>query len=105
MSSIKNIKALIIDMDGVIWQDTSPIGDLPSIFARIRERGLRFVMATNNATSTVEEFLEKFQNYKVELEPWQIITSSLATAIKLKDDFPEGGMVFVVGENGIQPCK
>ncbi len=102
MSSIKNIKALIIDMDGVLWQDTSPIGDLPSIFARIRDHGLRFVMATNNATNTVDEFLDKFQNFNVELEPWQIITSSLATVKKLKDDFPDGGVVYVVGENGIQ---
>ena len=102
MNSISNIKALIIDMDGVLWQDASPIGDLASIFAQIREHGLRFVLATNNATSTVDEFLDKFRKYQVELEPWQIITSSLATVKKLKDDFPERGIVFVIGENGIR---
>lgn len=89
-------------MDGVLWRDTSPIGNLPSIFARIRERGLQFVIATNNATSTVDEFLEKFRNYRVELEPWQIITSSVATVQKLKKDYPDGGKIFVIGENGIR---
>jgi 4-nitrophenyl phosphatase len=102
MNSISNIKSLIIDMDGVLWRDTSPIGDLPSIFACIRERGLRFVMATNNSTSTVDEFLDKFRKYGVELEPWQIVTSSLAAVQKLAIDFPGSGTIFVVGENGLR---
>lgn len=91
-------------MDGVLWRDTSPIGDLPSIFARIRERGLLFVVATNNATRTVEELLGKFRRFGVELEPWQIVTSSQATAQKLNQDFPipYGEPIFVIGENGIQ---
>ncbi|NLN69716.1 MAG: haloacid dehalogenase, partial [Chloroflexi bacterium] len=29
---LQNIKGLIIDMDGVLWHDTQPIGDLPAIF-------------------------------------------------------------------------
>ena len=97
-----NIKALILDMDGVLWRDTAPIGDLPSIFARIQERGLKVAMATNNSTKSVDEFLDKFAKFGVTLEPWQIITSSLATADTLANANPEGGPVFVVGENGIQ---
>jgi ribonucleotide monophosphatase NagD (HAD superfamily) len=34
-----NIKALILDMDGVIWKGDAPIGDLPATFKRVRERG------------------------------------------------------------------
>jgi len=89
-------------MDGVLWQDTSPIGDLPSIFARIHELELRVVIATNNSTKTVDEFLQKFRTFGVLLEPWQIVTSSLATAQMLKKEFPEGGKIFVIGENGIR---
>jgi 4-nitrophenyl phosphatase len=89
-------------MDGVLWRDDTPIGDLPAIFARIRERGLKVALATNNATKTVDEYLDKFSGFGVTLEPWQIITSSLASANTLAKDFPGGGPVFVVGENGIQ---
>jgi len=103
MNPLSNIKALILDMDGVLWRDTSPIGDLPTIFAQIHELGLRVAIATNNSTKTVDEFLEKFREYGVVIEPWQIVTSSLATSQKLKKDFPEGGKIFVIGENGI--CK
>ena len=98
---LPNINALILDMDGVLWRDSTPIGDLPAVFARMRERELKVALATNNATKTVEQFLEKFANFGVELEPWQIISSAVAAANVLSRSFPEGGSVFVVGENGI----
>ena len=99
---LSNIKALILDMDGVLWRDDTPIGDLPAVFARIRERGLRVALATNNATKTVDEYLGKFSGFGVELEPWQVLTSALATAATLAKEFPGRGPVFVVGENGLQ---
>lgn len=89
-------------MDGVLWRDSAPIGDLPAIFARIHEFGLKVALATNNATKTVDEFLAKFAMFNVTLEPWQILTSSLATAYTLGKEFPEGERVFVIGENGIR---
>jgi len=99
---LEHIKALILDMDGVLWKDSAPIGDLPAIFARIHERGLKVAMATNNATRSVDEHLEKLASFGVMLEPWQIISSALAAADVLTKRFPDGGGVFIVGENGIQ---
>jgi 4-nitrophenyl phosphatase len=100
--TLSNIKALILDMDGVLWRDDTPIGDLPAIFARMRERGLKVAMATNNATKTVDEYLEKFSGFGVTLEPWQIVSSAYAAADVLGKEFPDGGAVFIVGENGIR---
>ena len=99
--TLSNIKALILDMDGVLWRDMLPIGELAAIFARIRDRNLKITIATNNSTKTVDEFIEILRAFGVELEPWQIITSSLATAHTLADQFSNGGPVFVIGENGI----
>ena len=99
---IPNIKALILDMDGVLWRDSTPIGDLPAIFARISERGLKVALATNNATRTTDEHLEKIAGFGVKLEPWQIISSAATAANVLGKRFPNGGAVFIVGENGIQ---
>jgi len=99
---LEHIKALILDMDGVLWRDNTPIGDLPAIFARIHERGLKVAMATNNATRSVDEHLGKLAGFGVMLEPWQIISSALAAADVLAKRFPDGGTIFIVGENGIQ---
>jgi len=49
---LKNIKALIIDMDGVLWRDSQPLGDLTGIFHSIKALGLKYILATNNATRT-----------------------------------------------------
>jgi 4-nitrophenyl phosphatase len=96
-----NIRGLILDMDGVLWQDTQPIGNLPAIFARINTLDLRVILATNNATRSVASYLEKLVGFGVQLEPWQIITSSQAAAQYLKNQKPNGGSVFVVGEAGL----
>jgi len=96
------IKALIIDMDGVVWKGDSPIGDLASTFNRIRERGLKFVFATNNSTKTSQQYVDRLARFGVEVEPWQVITSSQATAHVVAQKYPKGTKVFVVGEDGAQ---
>lgn len=97
-----NIKALIIDMDGVIWRGDAPVGDLPATFKRIRERGLRFVFATNNGTRTSEQYVTRLQGFGVDVEPWQVITSAQAAAHGLSQKFPPGTKVFMIGEAGIR---
>jgi len=97
-----NIKALIIDMDGVVWKADSPIGDLASIFKRIHERGLKFVFATNNSTKTPEQYVARLAKFGVDVEPWQIITSSQAAAKAVAQKFPRGAKVFMVGGDGVR---
>ncbi|MCZ2126542.1 MAG: HAD-IIA family hydrolase [Anaerolineales bacterium] len=97
-----NIRALILDMDGVIWRDGTPIGDLPKIFERIRERGLKYVFATNNSTKTPEAYCQKLAALGVDAEPDQIVTSAMGVAFLIARHHPRGTKIFVVGENGIR---
>jgi 4-nitrophenyl phosphatase len=97
------IKALILDLDGVLWTDNSPIGDLPKIFNTISNRSLSVALATNNSTRTPDQYIERLNGFGVfHLESWQVITSSLALADELTRTFPEKGDVFVLGENGLK---
>jgi 4-nitrophenyl phosphatase len=97
-----HIKSLIIDMDGVIWRSDAPIGDLASLFNRIRVRGLKFVFATNNSTKTSEQYVEKLQDFGVDAEPWQVITSSQAAVHAIAQKFPPGTKVYMIGEDGLR---
>ncbi len=99
-----NIKALILDMDGVIWKSDSPIGDLPRTFARIRERGLKFVFATNNGTKTPEEHRQKLSSLGVEVDSSQVVTSALAVAHMLDATrkYPRGTKLFMIGGQGVR---
>jgi 4-nitrophenyl phosphatase len=98
---LPQIKGLILDMDGVVWRDTQPIGDLPRTFDRIKSLGLRFIFATNNSLSNVDEFFDKISRFGVKIEPWQIINSQQAMAFLLKSRFPEGGPIYILGSDSL----
>jgi 4-nitrophenyl phosphatase len=95
------VKGLIFDMDGVLWKETVPLIDLKSFFDTLTCNGYRFVLATNNATKSSKQFQDKLLGFNVHIDAKNIITSSLATAHYLKKRFPEGGPVYVVGEDGL----
>lgn len=88
-------------MDGVLWRSDQPIGDLPTIFKDINKLGWKVVLATNNATKSIPQFLSKLESFNVTLEPWQVINSAQATAHYLSKQHPDGGPVYVVGEPGL----
>jgi 4-nitrophenyl phosphatase len=97
-----SLQGLILDMDGVLWRDDAPIGNLPRIFERIAARGIRVVLATNNSTKTVPQYLSKLKVLGVVLEPWQIVTSSSAVTELVVKQFPGRGDIFVIGEDGVR---
>ena len=97
-----HIQSLIIDMDGVIWKADAPIGNLAFTFHLIRERGLKFVFATNNSTKTSEQYAARLKEFGVDVEPWQVVTSSQAAAHAMAQKFPPGTKIFMIGEDGVR---
>lgn len=95
------IKGIILDMDGVLWRGDQPLADLEEIFFQLKEMDLRVMAVTNNSTKTPTAYLERLSRFGVDLEAWQVLNSSEAAAKYLKGRFPEGGPVYVVGENGL----
>lgn len=100
--SLNNIKGLILDMDGVLWKDTEPIGDLPVIFSKIWKRNLKVMYATNNSTRDESQYVAKLAGFRIASETTQIITSSNATADLLLERFEKGGPLFIIGESGLR---
>jgi len=92
---------MILDMDGVLWRGDQPLGDLPKIFNWLDKRGYRVVLATNNATLSVKDYQSKISRFGVELEAWQIVNSSQAVGHYLKQRYPSGGKVYIIGEAGL----
>ena len=100
-SNSNAIAALILDMDGVLWRDLEPIGNLAEIFTSIKNKGLKFAFVTNNATITVDQYVAKLARFGVESDRNLIINSALATALYLKKIHPDGGPVYIIGETGL----
>lgn len=97
----KNIKSIILDMDGVLWKDSQPIGNLSEIFKSIETIGLNISFATNNATRSIDQHINKLSGFGIKAKPDQVINSSLAVANYLLVHYPKGGGVYIIGEEGL----
>ena len=92
-------------MDGVLWHGDQAIAGLKEFFQVLRAQQIPFILATNNASHTNEQYIKKLAAMGVAVEAREILTSGMATALYLaqhKD--PANTRVFVLGEDGaIQP--
>lgn len=100
-SNLPTFKALVIDMDGVLWRGDTPLPGLLEFFETLVEMKLPFVLATNNAMKVAAEYTEKLAGFGVEVNPDRILTSSEATASFIKHHYPEVDTVYAVGEAGL----
>jgi 4-nitrophenyl phosphatase len=100
--NFSGIRALILDMDGVLWRQNQPIGDLPTIFNRIKNNHLKVTLATNNASLSIKQYQEKLNKFGVTLSDEEIINSSQVMAHYLDRQYPNGGTLYIVGENGLR---
>lgn len=99
---LKSIKALFLDMDGVLWSDKTEIGCLKEIFADIEKAGLKVCFGTNNATKTPEEYCAKLAGFGVHAEPEQFFSSAIATIDALHKAYPQGASIYVVGTDSLK---
>jgi 4-nitrophenyl phosphatase len=88
-------------MDGVIWRDQEPIGDLPAIFQHLTNQHISYSFATNNSSKSPDQYRQKLSKLGVHVEISQIINSSIAAGKYLSDPFPNGGPVYIIGEEGL----
>lgn len=97
-----HLKAILLDMDGVLWHGSSALLDVQMLFDRIQDLGLGTFCVTNNSTRPVSYHLKKMRAMGVDLDQSQILTSAEATASYLKREFLSPGAVYVIGEAGIR---
>ena len=92
-----------MDMDGVLWRGGEALPGLHAFIAFLKQQGIPFVMATNNSSKTPLDYVEKLAGLGVpDIAAEQIITSSGATAMVMRDRYPAGTPVYVVGMAGLR---
>ncbi len=97
MTTLEKITPLIIDMDGVLYRGDQPMPRLQEFIAFLRERGIRFILATNNSTRTSQEYADKLAGMGVRVYPEEILVSGQATARFLARQYPRGTRVHCFG--------
>jgi 4-nitrophenyl phosphatase len=97
-TQLADIRALLIDMDGVLYRGQTGLPGGPELIAFLQARGLRFLLVTNNSTLSQAQFAERLGRMGIPVAEEEIMTSGLATAEYLSTLAPAGTTVNVVGE-------
>lgn len=100
MIRFSNIQNLIIDMDGVLWRGEQPLPRLPEFFDTLRELGVQFVLATNNASRTGNQYVQRLLRFGAAVNEDEVLTSPQATAAWLAANAPTA-RIFTIGEQGL----
>lgn len=100
--SLKDIRAVVSDMDGVLWRSTDILPGAVDFFQFMRAKQIPFVLASNNSSRSPADYVAKIG--KAGLGPVteaEIVTSATTTADYLKAHYPQGTRVHVLGGSGL----
>jgi NagD protein len=96
----REIKAWLMDMDGVLVHEEEAIPGADEFLARLQEHSIPFLVLTNNSIYTRRDLAARLRISGLNVPEESIWTSAMATADFLQDQRP-GGSAFVVGESGL----
>jgi 5'-nucleotidase len=94
------IECWLTDMDGVLVYEGVALPGAAEFLARLRERGRRFLVLTNNSIFTARDLGARLAAAGLDVPEQSIWTSALATAQFLDDQHP-GGSAYAIGEAGL----
>ncbi|MBV9581246.1 MAG: TIGR01457 family HAD-type hydrolase, partial [Chloroflexi bacterium] len=96
------LKGVLIDLDGVVYIGREPIPGAGRFLSEARRRGLKFLLVTNNSTTSPEHVAERLGGMQIDVEPDEILTSAQAAVGYVKRHAAPGTRVRIVGEAGLR---
>src|SRR3954447_8240176 len=98
MDTHQPIRAVILDMDGVIYRGESALPGAAELFPALQRAKVSVILMTNNSTRTAVGYRQKLGQMGIAVpDAVPILTSAAATARWLHEQAPEGGGVYIVG--------
>lgn len=88
----------LLDMDGTIYLDSKPIGDMINTLKKLRNANKKIVYFTNNSSKTIDEYVEKLKKIGFWEEGDKVYSSAVATIWYLKKYY-SGKRVYLLGTN------
>lgn len=95
-------RGFLVDLDGVVYHGDRVIPGAPPFFRFLRERGIPFLLTTNNSTLLPSQYVEKVARMGIEVAETEVLASADATASYLQQQAPDGARVYVIGESGLK---
>lgn len=85
---LQETDAFLFDLDGTVYLDETPIGDVQNTLARLRAMHKRIVFLTNNSSKTEAEYRQKLTRIGLWGDGDLVYTSAMATAEYVAARFP-----------------
>ena len=100
MTNTKPVESWLIDMDGVLVHEETPLPGAADFLEALKQHNRPFLVLTNNSIFTPRDLRARLHRASIDVPESAIWTSALATAQFLDDQRP-GGTAYVVGEAGL----
>lgn len=92
---VDKTRVFLLDLDGTVYLEDTPIGDMINTLAKVRASGRKAVYCTNNSSKTAAEYVKKLTRLGLWATGDEIVTSALATADYLNSRYPNANVYFV----------
>ena len=102
MLNFTTIKAVLFDMDGVLYRGSHVLAGVHELLTFLTAHGVGYACITNNASMTPGQYEEKLAAMGVAIPAERVVTSAIATARYLRATYPDGARVFIVGMRGLR---
>ncbi len=96
------LRGLLIDLDGVVYTGRDPIPGAAGFLSEARRRGMKFLLVTNNSTTSPELVSERLRDMHIEVPPDEILTSAQAAVAYVAAHAERGSRVSLIGEAGLK---
>ncbi len=100
LTSIRNKRGFICDMDGVIYHGSRVLDGARHFVQWLQQSNKQFLFLTNSSARSPRELKSKLAGLGIHVTEDHFITSAMATAWFIASQCP-GGRVFVIGDPGL----
>ncbi|MDR1392411.1 MAG: HAD-IIA family hydrolase [Bifidobacteriaceae bacterium] len=91
----------LTDMDGVLFRGNEPMVHAADQVGRARQRGMKFIFVTNNASRPPRLAAAKLGSMRIPADRDDVITSAQSGVSLMAEHIPAGSGVMAVGGNGL----
>ncbi len=98
---IKSIKLFLFDMDGTLYIGDKLYSFTKELLDTIKLQGKHYLFMTNNSSKSVRDYIKKLESLGISAQYEDFITSSQATAIYLKENYPNDRL-YVCGTESLK---
>ncbi len=89
MEKLKKVRLFCLDMDGTIYLDNDLFDGTLDFLAYVKKIGGKALFLTNNSSKGIDKYVEKMARIGISATAEDFITSTDATILYIKENYPE----------------